>query len=221
MPKPLDPRVLEILKQYGEDPKTSVWDVRGAAWVVYHRVLERIAQKAGITFSEPKVLNCTDSEVALYIQGSMTLDNGHVLTWGDVGEASIKNNKNEYRWAMSMKRAQDRVILKLLGLHGFVYSEEEADDFKESAKARDAVAVNATVPSTPTSSPTASSSSAAAEIIAEIRREMQAATDMQDIEDIAAKYRDRIATLPVSQRAVAGALKKSHIERIQALQPTG
>jgi hypothetical protein len=33
---------------------------------------------------------------------------------------------------MAEKRAKDRVILKLIELHGFVYSEEEADEFKQS-----------------------------------------------------------------------------------------
>ena len=47
-----------------------------------------------------------------------------------MGEASPKNNKNAYPWAMAEKRAKDRVILKLIGLHGLVYSEQEADEFK-------------------------------------------------------------------------------------------
>jgi uncharacterized protein YicC (UPF0701 family) len=34
---------------------------------------------------------------------------------------------------MAEKRAKDRVILKLVGLHGDVYSEDEADAFQESA----------------------------------------------------------------------------------------
>ena len=33
---------------------------------------------------------------------------------------------------MAEKRAKDRVILKLVGLHGYAYSEEEADDFKKA-----------------------------------------------------------------------------------------
>jgi hypothetical protein len=32
---------------------------------------------------------------------------------------------------MAEKRAKDRVILKLIELHGYVYSEEEADEFKQ------------------------------------------------------------------------------------------
>ena len=41
------------------------------------------------------------------------------------------NNKNSYPYAMAEKRAKDRVILKLIGVAGFVYSEDEADAFKE------------------------------------------------------------------------------------------
>mgnify|MGYP001362808138 FL=1 len=33
---------------------------------------------------------------------------------------------------MAEKRGKDRVILSLAGLHGYVYSDIEADDFKES-----------------------------------------------------------------------------------------
>ena len=47
-----------------------------------------------------------------------------------------KNCTNDYPVAMAEKRAKDRVILKLAGLSGHVYSEEEADEFKESAPKR-------------------------------------------------------------------------------------
>jgi len=39
---------------------------------------------------------------------------------------------------MAEKRAKDRVILKLLGFAGEVYSEEEADDFKDQKPSNDA-----------------------------------------------------------------------------------
>ena len=51
--------------------------------------------------------------------------NGDTVT--TYGEASPKNTKNAYPYAMAEKRAVDRAILKLLGLHGFVYSEDEMD----------------------------------------------------------------------------------------------
>jgi hypothetical protein len=47
-----------------------------------------------------------------------------------------------YPFAMAEKRAKDRVILKLIALHGLVYSEDDSDEFKASApplNERDAV----------------------------------------------------------------------------------
>src|SRR5688572_23809218 len=46
----------------------------------------------------------------------------------------VTGKQPAYPWAMSEKRAKDRVILKLVGIHGLVYSEVEAD-FKESGNA--------------------------------------------------------------------------------------
>ncbi len=48
------------------------------------------------------------------------------------GEAAPYNLKNNYPFAMAEKRAKDRVILKLVGLHGDAYSEIEADEFNET-----------------------------------------------------------------------------------------
>ena len=47
-----------------------------------------------------------------------------------------KNCRNDYPFAMAEKRAKDRVILKLLGVAGDTYSEEEADAFKDSIESQ-------------------------------------------------------------------------------------
>ena len=57
---------------------------------------------------------------------------GDVSEWS-FGEAAPYNNKNNYPFAMAEKRAKDRVILKLVGLHGDTYSQAEADEFEEEA----------------------------------------------------------------------------------------
>lgn len=50
----------------------------------------------------------------------------------EVGEVSIENCKNEYPYAMALKRCFDRVVLKNSKLaYAGVYSDSEADDFKE------------------------------------------------------------------------------------------
>jgi len=128
MAKDIDPEVGKVLKSYGYD-RSAVWDCHGT-WVVYHHILERIAANAGITFQSPHVC-CSDiGNVAICVHGEMGTGDNSKIEWS-IGEASPKNNKNAYPWAMAEKRAKDRVILKLIGLHGLVYSEQEADEFKD------------------------------------------------------------------------------------------
>lgn len=50
----------------------------------------------------------------------------------EVGEVSDKNCKNAYPYAMALKRCFDRVVLKVSKLaYGEIYSESEADEFRE------------------------------------------------------------------------------------------
>lgn len=126
MAKALDPAIRDILQTYGEEAKAALWDCHGT-WVIYHKAVERIAAKAGIVFDPPKVIqaDARDKIAVIMVSGSM----GDRSEWS-FGEAMPSNNKNAYPFAMAEKRAKDRVALKLVGLHGFVYSEDESDDFK-------------------------------------------------------------------------------------------
>jgi translation initiation factor IF-2 len=66
---------------------------------------------------------------------------GDRVEWS-IGEALVGVNyrvsgkQAAYVYAMAEKRAKDRVILKLIELHGLVYSEEEADEFKNGRPAQ-------------------------------------------------------------------------------------
>jgi hypothetical protein len=130
MSKKLDPRLLEILKQYGENAEEALWDCHGT-WVAYHKAIERIATKAGVTYADPKVLVARPEAAAILVTGTL----GEKVEWS-IGEAAIDLNyrvsgkQAAYPFAMAEKRGKDRVVLKLIGLHGLVYSEEESDDFK-------------------------------------------------------------------------------------------
>lgn len=71
------------------------------------------------------------------------VDSGKTNNWGkpvyepgpdEMGNYQITPKQAAYPFAMAEKRAKDRVILKLAGLHG-LYSEDEADEFKESSSA--------------------------------------------------------------------------------------
>ena len=122
MAKPLDERVKEILKKLDFDPKQCLWDCHGT-WVMYHRYIEIAGAKNSIAYDLTEIeTNSKDGIVCIKCIAKRNGDT--VITYG---EASPKNTKNAYPYAMAEKRAVDRAILKLLGLHGFVYSEDEMD----------------------------------------------------------------------------------------------
>ena len=123
MARKIDPAVETILKRYDMNAKDVLWDCHGT-WCMYHRALEQVAAKAGIKFAPPAIIENDGSNkcVAICVTGAM----GERSEWS-IGEAAPWNNKNAYPWAMAEKRAKDRVVLKLIGLHGLVYSEEEMD----------------------------------------------------------------------------------------------
>ena len=127
-----DQQIADILAKYGEPIAGNIWRVQGQA-VIYHKALERIAAQAGIVFGPPTILRAERDEAVILVTGSM----GERTEWS-IGEALVNVNyrvsgrQAAYVYAMAEKRAKDRVILKLVGLHGLLYSEEEADELKSS-----------------------------------------------------------------------------------------
>lgn len=105
----------------------EVWEVHGSTWVVKHKALERVAAEVGVVWDRPVMIetNAADGIASVCVFGTL----GDRTEWS-IGEASPKNNKNAYPYAMAEKRAKDRVILKLLASHGELYSEAEADEFE-------------------------------------------------------------------------------------------
>ena len=126
----LDERTAKILKDCGLG-SDSLWMMqRGSKklWIIYHWACERAAAVKGITWEPPQVIHA-DPERKLAVVLVTGKLGGH--TEWSFGEAAPYNTKQAYPFAMAEKRAKDRVILKLIGLHGLAYSEEEADDFQE------------------------------------------------------------------------------------------
>ncbi|HEU4519994.1 MAG TPA: trna delta -isopentenylpyrophosphate transferase [Microvirga sp.] len=127
-----DKKIADVLAKFGEPMAGNVWRVQGTA-VIYHKALERIAAQAKIQFDSPTIVRAERDEAVILVTGRM----GDRLEWS-IGEALIGTNyrvsgkQAAYVYAMAEKRAKDRVILKLVELHGLVYSEEEADEFKQS-----------------------------------------------------------------------------------------
>ncbi len=103
----------------------ELWEVHGSTWCVKHKALERIAAEVGIVWEKPELKVCDMAQglIAILVGGRL----GEHVEFS-FGEASPKNNKNAYPIAMAEKRAKDRVILKLLAVHGDHCAREEGDD---------------------------------------------------------------------------------------------
>ena len=120
-------KVIKLTKELGISHTEAVWDCHGT-WVMYHNICERLAAHKKIKFDKPDLIHfdLSKGEVVISITGHL----GDAAETS-IGEVSPKNNKNAYPFAMAEKRAKDRVILKLLGLHGDLYSEDEIDEQTE------------------------------------------------------------------------------------------
>jgi hypothetical protein len=97
-----------------------MWSAHGTM-CIKHRAVRRIAAKEGITVRLG--LESIDHEKGLCVFSATAEWNG--IEMEEWGEASPSNNKNAYPVAMALKRAYDRCVLALLGIHGWVYSEDE------------------------------------------------------------------------------------------------
>lgn len=119
-------RLIDLIKEVGLTERQATWNCHGTP-VVLHKALEKIAINKGITFDDMKVIESSvkDKHAVISVRGHYK-----DATEESIGEAAPYNTTNKYPFAMAEKRAKDRVILKLLELSGDVYSEEEADEFK-------------------------------------------------------------------------------------------
>jgi hypothetical protein len=108
----------------------EVWKIpQGTAYAIKHKALERVAAEQGVKFDKLTVaqIDLANKIAAVAISGTL----GDRVEFS-TGEAAPYNCKNGYPLAMAEKRAKDRVALKLLSAHGALYSEEEADEFKQN-----------------------------------------------------------------------------------------
>jgi hypothetical protein len=128
-------RIANVLKEFDEIfDESNVWKVQGTP-VLSHKTLERIAAKAKIRFDLPTIIRAERDEAVIMVAGRR----GDQQEWS-IGECLVNVNyrvsgkQAAYVWAMAEKRAKDRVILKLVELHGFAYSEDEADDLKSGPR---------------------------------------------------------------------------------------
>lgn len=123
----LEPRIEAVRARYGLE-HSDFWQIpQNKQWVCKHAALEVVATKAGIEWLPPQIIEADAPNLvtSMVVTGKM----GDRIEWS-TGETnptnySVKGKQPAYPWAMAEKRAKDRVVLKLAGIHGLVYSEDE------------------------------------------------------------------------------------------------
>ena len=117
----------DLIKTYNLS-KDDFWTHKQSGnLIITHKACEKIARQEKIVFDMPKILSSENNNVAILCSA----------TWGDttewsIGEASPKTSFNIYYFDMAEKRVKDRLILKLIGVYGDVYSEDESDEFRRN-----------------------------------------------------------------------------------------
>jgi hypothetical protein len=180
--------VADFMERY-KVASDEMWQVPDGAWVVKHKALERVAAEQGIVFEPPQIAtrDFANEGVAVLVLGKL----GDRSEWS-FGEASNFNltRKSEkrplYPWAMAEKRAKDRVALKLLNIHGSVYSEEEGDELKEAGAVHtNGVTKHTTLPKKD-----------AREVYAKMQREVQECATREQLKEWMKGNADRVKVLP-------------------------
>jgi hypothetical protein len=124
----IDPKITAFMAMYGVDAD-EIWLLPGGrSHAVKHKALERIALEKGMEVESLTLLALNQVEKTAAVQAVVKMGERRAMT---MGEAAPTNNKNAYPLAMAEKRALDRAYLKLLAVHGDIYSDAEADEFTD------------------------------------------------------------------------------------------
>jgi hypothetical protein len=219
--------VLDFMAAYKID-SDEVWEVHGSTWVVKHKALERVAAEQGIIWDRPAMVetSAADGIAVMVVFGKL----GDKSEWS-MGEASPKNNKNAYPYAMAEKRAKDRVILKLLATHGALYSEAEADEFTqrqnphvtrpEDIMPRTEYDRNGNpIDNIPTPDPSAVKKLRVVDqrpIFAEMQKEIQATGSVKELQGWAEANKDRLGSLKPDWQEFLRGVYREHMDALRDL----
>jgi hypothetical protein len=122
-------KIKDLAQKYNLS-KDDFWELKRGTrsmWIITHDACEKIAAKENIQFGAPTIYRDSNQDVAIVGDAKR----GNKVIWS-TGEASPKNCKAPYMFAMAEKRLKDRLILKLINAYEYgIYSDSEADNFKK------------------------------------------------------------------------------------------
>ena len=122
-------KIKELAEKYQLSQNDFWFHTQSKQWIITHDACMKIAYKENIQFGSPTVFRDSNSDVAMIGDAKR----GNKIEWS-TGEASPKNCKMSYPFAMAEKRLKDRLILKLINAYEYgISSEVEADIYSEKS----------------------------------------------------------------------------------------
>tara|TARA_R110002020_G_scaffold54680_1_gene152221 strand:- start:1667 stop:2182 length:516 start_codon:yes stop_codon:yes gene_type:complete len=115
-----DKESLAFKKKYKLD-NSAFWECHNKP-IITHKWLEIIAEREGIDGFTFEVVECDTEKGVVVVKGNAKKNKRVEESFG---ESHARNNRNAYPVAMAEKRCKDRLITKLLGVSGFLYSESD------------------------------------------------------------------------------------------------
>lgn len=111
------------LKKQGE-----IYPINNDKFAIKHAALEKLAHDYSVE-TEPFLQSCNLEKGCVVVKAVAVYRKKKYFSFGEV---SPLNNDFEYPVAVAEKRAIDRSILKALGIHGDVYSDQELSNKKNT-----------------------------------------------------------------------------------------
>jgi len=116
----------------------GMWKINNGKYAIKHLELEKLAYKYNIE-TNIDLKYCDLTKGCAVVKGVAEFNGKKFFSFGEV---SPLNNDFSFPVAVAEKRAADRAILKALGIHGNVYSDEELSNIQHNVNANTGVDLN-------------------------------------------------------------------------------
>lgn len=120
----------EVFTKYNLNKDEDVFALHGTA-IITKTGIQKIVAKDNLSYSF-EVIKCEPDYCAVKCE-VRPLDSASGAIYTSFGSAEKANVKNAQKYYLEMaeKRAKARAVLIAIDAHGYLYSEDEADDFKQ------------------------------------------------------------------------------------------
>jgi len=130
---------LNAIENYLEKLKANggMWEIGKGKYAIKHLELEKLATLYNVE-TNIDLIHCNLEKNCAVVKA---IANYNAKSYFSFGEVSPDNNDFPYPVAVAEKRAVDRVILKALGIHGTVYSDQELSTKKTTVNENEGISL--------------------------------------------------------------------------------